>query len=62
MSVETIGCPHCGERTDVPAGRERRITEVKRERSFFDVLLVLQGVDVRTVECPAGHEFCVYRE
>lgn len=62
MSVETIGCPHCGERTDVPVRRGGRITEVKRKRSFFDTLLVLQGTEVLTVECPAGHEFCLYQE
>lgn len=62
MGLETIGCPHCGEQTEVPVQNGQQITEIKEERSFFDALLVLQGVEVMTVECPSGHAFCVYQE
>lgn len=60
--MENIGCPHCGEQTEVPVRRDEQITEVKEERSLLDALLVFQGTEVTTVECPNGHEFCIYKE
>lgn len=60
--MENIGCPHCGEQTEVPVHPGERITEIKEKRSIFDALLVFQGVEVMTIECPEGHEFCIYKE
>lgn len=62
MGLEMIGCPHCGDQTEVAVQRDNQITEIKEDRSIFDALLVLQGIDVTTVECPNGHNFCVYQE
>ncbi|ESP87059.1 hypothetical protein [Candidatus Halobonum tyrrellensis] len=62
MSVETIGCPHCGEQTEITVRGDERVTEVKKDRSLLDALLVFQGTSVQTVECPEGHEFCIYKE
>ena len=62
MAVETVGCPHCGEPTEVPVRRDKQITEIKEDRSFFDSLLVLFGSEITTIECPNGHEFTVYQE
>lgn len=60
--MENIGCPHCGNQTEVPVQHDEQITEIKEDRSILDALLVFQGVDVTTIECSNGHDFCVYKE
>lgn len=62
MATETVGCPHCGEQTAIPVQRSKEITEIKENRSFFDTLLVFQGIEITTAECQNGHEFCIYQE
>ena len=62
MPTHTVGCPHCGSQAELSTRNTERITEVKERRSFFDVLLAFQGTRVETIECPDGHEFCVYVE
>lgn len=62
MVMETVGCPHCGEQTKIPVQDDKRITEIKKERSFFDALLAFQGIKIMTVECSNAHEFCIYQE
>lgn len=57
MRTGSIGCSHGGSSVEVTLDADERITEVKRAKSFFDGLLVLQGVTVGAVDCPSGNTF-----
>ena len=62
MSVEKLGCPYCGERVEISLTGDEQVTEIKKERSFFDGLLALRGVTVGSVECPNDHSFYAHVE